>query len=578
MKLSRLLYFLPVFFLAGGCTKILDKEDLNSVDENEVWNNLDLATAFVNNIYAQNLPGWSTEFADYSEESDGGGSYMYGQLSENSVDYWPYGPIRNINTLIDNIDKGTLTDENKKKLKGEAMFFRAWRYFEMVKRYGGVPLILHPQSLDEDLLVPRSPTSVVMQQIVADLDSAIDYLPVITAGSGANDGHVHKGTAMAIKGRVLLYYASPQFDPGQNAAGRWQDAYEANKEALDFLTGNGFGLFADFSRLWFTEMNKEAIFVRRYEYLPANTASFNNWAASTRPLDFSQGATGGNRPTLEMMNTFPMKDGRAIDDPASVYSYDPEYYWKNRDPRFRQTIVYNGSVWGIGIGGPQTGRLQWTYVGGEQNSPTITGLYMRKAVDTMQSSIQAFNSSTDWIELRLAEVMLNFAEAANETGHTDEAYTQLTAIRARAGIDAGAGNMYGLGPAMGQSELREAIRLERQLELAYEGKRFWDLRRWRLFESKLNGTRRHGHNITLKISKTEWDNLRNSLSPQALLAELNSNYTTYFATTVKVLDTQFDINWKPEYYFFAIPTEHLILNSNLKQTNGWSGGTFDPLQ
>jgi hypothetical protein len=131
---------------------------------------------------------------------------------------------------------------------------------------------------------------------------------------------------------------------------------------------------------------------------------------------------------------------------------------------------------------------------------------------------------------------------------------------------------------MGQSELREAIILERQLELAYEGKRFWDLRRRRLFESKLNGTRRHGHNITLKISKTEWDNLRNSLSPQALLAELNSNYTKYFATTVKVLDTQFDINWKPEYYFFAIPTEHLILNSNLKQTNGWSGGTFDPLQ
>jgi starch-binding outer membrane protein, SusD/RagB family len=578
MKLSRSIYFLLLSLVAGGCTKILDKKDLNSVNESAVWNNIDLATAYVNGIYASNLPGWSTEFADYSDESDGGGNYMYGQLNENSVDYWPYGAIREINVLIDNIDKGTLTDEIKKKLKGEAMFFRAFRYFEMVKRYGGVPLILHPQSVNEDLLVARSPTSVVMQQIITDLDSAIEYLPVIAATSGANDGHVHKGTAMAIKGRVLLYYASPQFDPEQDAAERWQDAYEANKEALEFLSANGFGLYADYSRLWFAEMNKEVIFARRYEYLPANTASFNNWAAATRPLDLSQGATGGNRPTLEMVNAYPMKDGRPIGDPGSAYTYDADYYWKNRDPRFRQTIVYNGAVWGIGIGGPQSGRIQWTYVGGEQNNPTLTGLYMRKSVDTMQSSIQAFNSSTDWIEMRYAEVMLNFAEAANETGHTDEAYTQLTAIRARAGIDPGAGNLYGLDAGMDESAMRDAIIRERQLEMAYEGKRYWDLRRRRLFESTLNGTRRHGHSITLKITKAEWDNLRSSMTPQQLLAELDTKYTDYFTTTVKLLDTQFDINWKPEYYFFAIPTEHLILNSKLEQTNGWAGGTFDPLQ
>jgi hypothetical protein len=578
MKISWLLYLLPASLLTGGCTKILDKKDLNSVNEKDVWNNLDLATAYVSNIYAQNLPGWSTEWADYSEESDGGGSYMYGQLTENSVNYWPYSNIRDINSLVVNIDKGTLPAANKKQMKGEALFFRAWRYFEMAKRYGGVPLILHPQGLDEDLLTVRSPTSAVMQQIVADLDSAIAYLPVIAAGTGANDGHVHQGTALAIKGRVLLSYASEQFDPAQNAAGRWQKAYDANKAALNFLAGNGFGLHADFSKLWFDEMNKEAIFVRRYLYLPANTNSFNNWAASTRPLDFSQGATGGNRPTLEIVNVFPMKDGKPINDPGSAYTYNPDYFWKNRDPRFRQTIVQNGAVWSIGIGGPQVGRIQWTYVGGEQNSPTITGFYMRKGVDTTQSGIQAFNSSTDWIEMRFAEVMLNFAEAANETGHPDEAYTQLKAIRARAGIDPGAGNMYGLATGMNQSQMREAIMLERQLEFAFEGKRFWDLRRRRLFESKLNGTRRHGHTITLKIAKAAWDNLRNSMTPQQLVAELDANYTNYFTTTTKELDTQFDINWKPEYYFFAIPIEQLILNSKLTQTKGWSGGTFDPLQ
>jgi hypothetical protein len=203
---------------------------------------------------------------------------------------------------------------------------------------------------------------------------------------------------------------------------------------------------------------------------------------------------------------------------------------------------------------------------------------MRKAVDTTQTSIQAFNSSTDWIELRYAEVLLNLAEAANETNKTADAYPLLTAIRARAGIDAGANNLYGLEPGMTKVQMRKAIMLEREIELAFEGKRFWDLRRCRLFENLLNGNRRHGHTITLKVTKAQWDALKASMSPQQLLQHLQTNYTTYFQHTVKEVDTQFDIFWKPEYYFFALPSRHLQLNSHLKQTNGWAGGAFDPLQ
>ncbi len=579
MKLFKIIYLFAFCYMMCSCTKILDKKDLSAVNEKDVWNDLDLSTAYVNRIYARCLPGWSTEWADYSEESDGGGSFMYGQLTENSVNYWPYDDIRDINVLLDNIDKGTLDGNSKKKLKGEAFFFRAWQYFEMVRRYGGVPLILHPQDyLKEDLFVGRSTTSACMQQIVTDLDSAIAYLPVITAASGANDGHVHNGTALAVKGRALLYYASPQFDPNQNASGRWQAAYEANKAAKEMLESQGFGLNSSFSNLWFNEMNKEVIFVKRYQYSSLNSESKHNWSASTRPLDLSQGATGGNRPALEIVNAFPMKDGRSINDPNSTYQYDPDYYWKNRDPRFAQTIVYNGAIWGLGLSGPQSGRIQWTYVGSEQNSPTITGFYMRKAVDTTQSSIDAFNSSTDWIELRFAEVLLNFAEAANETGNTEEAYSQLKTIRARAGIDAGVNEMYGLDAGMSKDQLREAILQERKIELAFEGKRFWDLRRHRLFESLLNGTRRHGYTITLKVSENEWETLKNSMTTQQLVNYLNQNYTTYFEDKSKLLDTQFDINWKPEYYFFAIPSEHLQLNSHLEQTMGWTGGTFDPLK
>jgi hypothetical protein len=551
----------------------LDKENLGKVNEQDVWNDLDLATAYVNNLYGDNLPGWSTEYADYSEESDGGGSYMYGQLTENSVNYWPYDEIRGINLLLTSIDKGSLKPADKQWLKGQAFFFRAWRYFELVKRYGGVPLILEPQKLNDDLLVKRATTSATMEQIIKDLDSAIADLPKVAAGDKSkNDGRLHKGTALALKGRVLLYYASPQFDPGQGAAGRWQAAYDANKAAKDSLTAQGFGLYPSFAGLWYNEMNKEVIFVRRYKFTTGVSMSYHNWSANARPLDVSQGTTGGNRPTWDIVQTFPMKDGKPIGDPSSAYPYDPAYFWRNRDPRFNETIVYNGAPWGLGMDAPKPGRLQYTYVGAEQNSPTLTGFYLRKAVDTTQSSIEAFNSGTDWIELRYAEVLLNLAEAANEIGRTDEAYPELIAIRARAGIEPGADNLYGLTPGMSQAQMRDAIMLERQLEFAFEAKRFWDLRRRRLFESKLNGTKRTGLKTTLKAGVTKAQ--INALSRE----QVEANYTQYFDQQVITLDTQFPIQWKPEYYFFAIPTQHLQLNSNLEQTQGWTGGTFDPLK
>jgi hypothetical protein len=556
-----------------SCTKVLDKKNLGKVNEQDVWNDLDLATAYANNLYGRNLPEWSTEYADYSEESDGGGSYMYGQLTENSVNYWPYDDIRGINLLLANVDKGSLKESDRKGLKGQAFFFRAWCYFEMVKRYGGVPLVLEPQQLTDDLLVKRATTTATMQQIIKDLDSAIADLPVVSAGDKSqNNGRLHKGTALAVKGRVLLYWASPQFDPTQSASGRWQAAYDANKAAKDYLVTQGFGLYPGFAGLWFNEMNKEVIYVRRYEFTTGVNMSFHNWSANARPLDVSQGTTGGNRPTWEMVNAFAMKDGKMINDPSSAYQYDPAYFWKDRDPRFNETIVYNGAPWGLGIEAPKPGRLQYTYVGAEQNSPTLTGFYLRKAVDTTQSSIQAFNSSTDWIELRYAEVLLNLAEAANEIGRTDEAYPELKAIRARAGIEAGVDQMYGLASGMSQGQMRNAIMYEREIEFAFEAKRFWDLRRRRLFESKLNGTKRTGLKTTLKpgVTKAQVNALTRS--------QLEANYTQYFDQQVVTLDTQFPINWKPEYYFFAIPSQHLQLNSNLEQTKGWAGGTFDPLQ
>lgn len=580
MKFSRIMILVAAGALMGGCSKVLDKTSKVGVNEEETWKDLDLATAFADRIHAKSLPEWSTEFAGYSEEANGGDGHMYGQLTENSVDFWPYNPIRDCNILLTNVDNGTLGEDQRKWLKGQAFLFRGWQYWELVKRYGGVPLILKAQTTSDDLYVPRSKTSEVMKQIMADLDSAISYLPAVSAGAtDKNNGRVHRATALAIKGRIALFYASPQFDPPQSAAGRWQAAYDANKAAKELLDVQGFGLFSNFTGIWYTEMNKEVIFVRRYQYNSANSASWNNWAAATRPLDISQGATNANRPTVDEMEAFPMKDGKAITDLSGTYTYDPVYYWKNRDPRFDQTFVYNGALYQTGAKGLEPGRIQWTFKGGEANAPTPTGFYMRKMIDTAQGSLAASNSSTDWVELRYAEVLLNLAEAANEVGKPEEAYPLLTAIRARAGISAGVGGLYGLAPGMDKAQLRNAILLERQLELAYEAKRFWDLRRWRLFESLLNGKKRRGHDVALKtMTVPQWNTFKSTRTPQELLNLMNTDYTTYFTTTVKVMDPNNVINWKPNYYFYAIPLRHIQSNPNIAQTNGWAGGNFDPLQ
>ncbi|WP_158860210.1 RagB/SusD family nutrient uptake outer membrane protein [Lunatibacter salilacus] len=558
MKKIHLILIAAIGIMMTNCHDILDLEDLSAVNETDVWSDPLLAEAYINRVYSDNLPGWSAGESNISDESNGGGGHMYGQLTENSVNYWPYAQIRNINILLTNIDEGSLNENLKNRLKGEAYFFRAWRYFEMVNRYGGIPLILFPQELEDNLLVERNLTSESMSQIISDIDQAINLLPEISSGSGANDGHVHKGTAMAVKGRFLLYYASPQFNP-ENDNGRWQAAYNANKEAKEYLSERGFGLHDNFENLWFDEMNREAIFVQRYEF-PLNV---HQWAAATRPLDESQNATGGNWPTWEMVKSFPMVDGTPIENHPD---YDEMFFWQNRDPRFQATIAYNGALWELS---GKTGRRQWTYAGGEANNPTQTGFYTRKAINEADDPFAAHQGTTMWIELRFAELMLNLAECANAVGLGEEAYAELVAIRARAGIEPGSNSLFGLSPSMNREEMHDAILQERKIELAFESKRHWDLRRNKLFESELNGTRRHGLRIDLKDGITRED-VEN--------ANLEEDYDQYFTHEEILVDFQFDINWRPEYYFYAIPLSHLQLNSNLEQTAGWPGGTFDPLR
>ncbi len=600
-------------FALASCESVLDKTDLGGASPDLIAGDSVLANIALNYVYNQNLPTWGgvTDVTGlggsvYSEESYNQGSsankYLEGTITATDVtDFGTalsatnnYGKIRTINSFIYDIGSDKLMDRGaKNRLLAQAYFFRAWRYFELVKLYGGVPLVLTPQDAvgneaREATFIPRNTTTQCYTQMSADLDTAIKYLPSVWLSPNTNWGRITKGAAAALKGRILMYAASPQFNPNDVAA-KWQTAYDANKQAFDILTASGAKLFADYGKMWFTEVgNSEAVFITGFNNSQGDQQRRNNgWEASTRPRYATGSGGGSNIPSWDLVKAYPMKDGKKP-GVSSKYTYSDQLFYKDRDPRFEKTIAYNGCTWPMTN---VTNNRLWTYVQLNNQNRYVsienggvnisnTGFYCRKALQTSDvatSPVDASNtiySGTDWMEIRFAEVLLNLAEAATGVGRLDEAYTQLKAVRARAGIEAGTDGLYGLKANMTRAEMFTAILDERQVEFAFEGKRFWDLRRWKLLEKTFNGTKGTKVEIRLKTTGIPADFVatRDGM-------KLDDVYTNYLSVilTPNALMSRPAIAWKPEYYFFPIPTGALNNNPLILQSNTW-GGTFDPLQ
>ena len=547
-----------------SCEDVLDKKNLSAITETDVWKDPVLATAFVNNVYLS-VPNWDVSVADATDEASRGNAWISGVTTVDNVlnggnpGYWPYTDIRKMNLFLQEIDKpaSTIEQATKATLKGQVRFIRAFVYFEMIKRYGGVPLITTAQERDEDLRVPRNSTKECFDFVLSELNTAANELP--ESYPAADLGRVTKGAALAMKGRVLLFRASPQFNPTHNAA-HWQAAYDANKEALTYLSAKGAGLMETYSNaaLFLAEMNKEVVFAIRFLNPAGRT---QNRDAAVRPIDFTANATGGCHPTQELVDAFPLKSGKktAWNDPQ--YAGDVTKSWQNRDNRFYTTVVYNGSSYlgkTMELNADASGN---GYSYGKQNG-TLTGYYSRKAIDESLDITNSQISGTDYIDMRYAEVLMNYAEAAMELNKLPEAFDVLKQIRKRAGInettpgDASlAGKVFGLNPAMTQTEMRQAIQDERYIEFAFEQKRLWDLRRWRLMHLKMTGKdKRHAMILNTDASKPG-----------------GFTYTLYDRDNAPMV-------YNENMYFLPLNTTTMQGNANLKQTKGWGDGTFDPLE
>ncbi|MGN6495497.1 MAG: RagB/SusD family nutrient uptake outer membrane protein [Agriterribacter sp.] len=566
-----------------ACNKnVLDVKNLNAVDPALTWNDPALANAYLANLYKRVMPtGWPTR----SGALYGGLAVddTRGVIGEGTIQTtghpWAgsfedqYTDIRQINILLKEIETGTLEAAVKDKIVGQALFLRAYSYFLLVRVYGGVPLLLQAQDINEELEVTRASTAEIFTAIETDLDKAAQLLTGQTFVDN-DKGRIGAASVAALKGRVALYKASPLFNPS-NPYGNsyWQAAYTANLEAKNLLDASKFGLNSTYSGIWSTsnEGNKEAVLTVKFT---APTKTDGRREQGARPGSQTANDAGADNPVWSMLQAYPMKDGYPAGSSPN-YTYNEQTFWLNRDPRFNESIVYNGSIY---ESGGIAGRRQYTDDKIANNDDAYktdpqarggTGLYARKGMQPELKRAEVSQNSVDWIEIRYAEVLLNLAEAANETGKTADAIELVKQIRKRAGIEEGAGN-YGI-TATSREEVRALIYKERMIEFIFEGQRYWDLVRSRTLTA-LNGTIEKGVASTLKASNLPVDPVKKDN-----YGYLPEDFSYTFAAILKANATSVTFNIPEKYYFAPIPIAQIQKNPKLEQTMGWGDGAgFNP--
>lgn len=609
-----ILSIITVFLSLLACERIIDeKRELNHLDNDEIWESEELAMLFLNKVYASALPGFrAAANTSMSDESfgTGTGNMMFGLLTKensygNFLEYW--NNIRRVNIILEEAHKGGLDEEIVALFRGQSFFLRAWMYWEMVLLYGGVPIVEEVADIQdtEKHLVARKPARECVEFMIRDLDSAMVLLP---PAWGASDyGRVTRSAAAALKGRILLFWASPQFNPADEGQ-RWQQAYEANRLARLMAEGDGHALSEDFQSIFIDEeLSPEPLFITGFD----DNSRSHGYEDQVRPRSMSNSnAAVSSAPNWDLVCSFPMKDGFPVKDHAG---YNEQEFWKDRDPRLYATVAWNGMQWDFDE--VEGRRLQWTFLGNKVDGGTnasLTGFYLKKHINTSIPRISTFRTPTDWVEIRLAEVYLNLAEAATETGRDAEALELLGIIRERAGIENSNGS-YGITATSGE-ELLEAVLLERKLELAFENKRHWDLRRRNMFINdlggtpKLNGSRRHGIIVQIDTAYIfsldpglhyRYDTVINKITGDTTIVTLNPDtaivhFHEHIADTVMDMslshDRYFDILFntdmdpaeinfiQPKYNFYFIPENEMEKNANLRQTINWTSvDPFDPL-
>lgn len=547
---------ISIAFTLSSCNGFLDREEDSFIDKAATFDSYNRTKQYLTYAYTllpdglnrfsrEAMLASATDDAEFAIESAEIQQFNNGSWNalNNPDDVWNryFSGISKCCTLLENTNHVNLDisrlDPDKqveyanslkdiRMWRAEARFLRAYFHFELLKRYGPIPIVTSTLSINGNYEnTPRPTMKEVVDFIAKECDIAADTLE-LTPWRNVNDafGRATKGAALALKSRLLLYAASPLYvDFGDtNEANKptdvalWKSAADAAKAVIDL---NQYELASSYADLFKNDFqNKEYIFVRRY-------AANSDFEKSNFPVSF--GGKGGTNPSQNLVDDYEMLDGTPFDwnDPAKAAQP-----FENRDARLGATILMNMA--------PFKGKKVATYPEGADASPnpnaTKTGYYLRKFLNE-DVNIQTGGSSGGHVVplFRLAEIYLNYAEALNECDPTNpDIALYLNKVRNRASLP----NV----SALSQEQMRTVIQHERRVELAFEEHRSWDVRRWKIASSTL-GAPLMGVQIERKP------------------------LGGYTYMPVKVEQRVF----QPKMYWYPIPQSEVLKLKQWKQNNGW---------
>lgn len=513
MKFRNIVLLLAASSLAG--CDFMDCDESSDYTKEEIFNSYSQSKNMVTNIYSY-LPhdfgsmGTSNTQATTATNADLTGNAMQESATDNAIqiyrtdavwrfvdgtwsavrtvdDVWEnyYTAIRAANLYLKEAEGEDFKDwefsdnyadmiKNHTNFAYEVRFLRAFYYFELIKRYHNVPLVLDVLTPAEANSVPSSSFETVAEFIVKECDALATLLPVDYSGfADKESGRATRGAALALKSRLTLYMASPLFAGSGAQDSKWKDAARAAYAVINPGAGLGYQL-DEFSNLFGASNNtsKEMIMVRPIgEY-----GAFEH-------ANFPMGVEGGNTntcPTQNLVDAFEMTSGEPFDWNNPTMKANP---YANRDPRLAMTVVYNGMTW------PASSPVE-IWEGGANGLPltnaTATGYYLRKYVNndiSFASGSQNTAKHHNWILFRYAEVLLNYAEAMVNAFHNPDymdaefplsARDAVNQVRQRSDV-----NMPAFPAGMTEADFLKRLKNERRVELAFEGHRFWDVRRWK---------------------------------------------------------------------------------------------------
>ncbi|PKB15162.1 RagB/SusD family nutrient uptake outer membrane protein [Flavobacterium sp. 5] len=531
----KLIPFLLLLF-AVSCEN-LDLAPENQFTDSNYWTSVDKVQTLLNTAYSQMQNSsyffYNEGLSDnaYNGRGDNAGAAslaagIYDPSLPRLKDEWKnrYAGIKTCNLLLENIDR--IPDADPKiiaRMKAEARFLRAFQHFQLTTWFGAIPLISKDPSLEEALSVSRTSHAEVVKFILDELNAIVTDLP--KTYNASERGKITSGAAMALKARVLLY------------EDRWAEVVSTTDEIIAGTYGS-YSLFPSYEGVFLPQNEYNSEDILSLQYVP----EFKIWGEFFDMAPLSAGARlNALAPTQELVDSYLMLNGKKINEAGSGYNENDPYV--NRDPRLTGTVVYDLYDWKDADGTTRTIYIKPgsspsaktdEYVPG--SSATSTGYYTRKYFDPQHST--SLQSGLNLILFRYADILLMNAEAKNELNQFDATSweTTIKALRKRAGFTDGAALSF--DSSLNQAGLREVIRNERRSELGMEGLRIFDIRRWKIAETVLNGWA-HG----AKFGVSSIDN-------------------GYLRVNLRTFDPG-------KHYLWPVPRDERLINPNLSQNPNW---------